>query len=64
MLINAGKNELKNINESSAKMDSAEQYESCNNILDSHENMDSSKVSEKNETSEYTYTLIMDYILL
>jgi hypothetical protein len=37
----------KNINESSAKMDSAEQYESCNNIFDSHKNMDSSKVSER-----------------
>jgi len=47
-----------------SRWDSAEQYESCNNILDSHENMDSSKVSEKNETSEYTYTLIMDNILV
>lgn len=35
------------INESRANMDSAEQYGSCNNIKDSQEIMESSKVSEK-----------------
>jgi hypothetical protein len=40
-----------------------EQMTSENNTLDSHENMDSSKVSENMKTSGYTYTLIMDILL-